>query len=136
MSGCKVSVFQSSLSGLHCLFTLGHNVQRYGAWLIFMEDTFWPLRILFGGRKLQKIRNLAMHYNACCQPYFGHFKSIKICCAKRFNFCHSEVLINSSICGVSPLSFSPISVNSESNLFNKSSSCSLNASVSTSESAI
>jgi len=25
MSGCKVSVFQSSLSGLHCLFTLGHN---------------------------------------------------------------------------------------------------------------
>jgi hypothetical protein len=26
LSGCKVSVFQSSLSGLHCLFTLGHNL--------------------------------------------------------------------------------------------------------------
>ena len=30
LSGCKVFVFQLSLSGLRCLFTLGHNVPGAG----------------------------------------------------------------------------------------------------------
>src|SRR5690606_30252653 len=51
-------------------FIITHNAQRYGAWLIFLVDTFWPLRLLFRGRNLQEIRNLAMHYNACYATFF------------------------------------------------------------------